>query len=208
MCWEGQERGIVIVGSRFRGDGNVDSYVMWRQHDVYHEALGIIAGICQEYIRWAYRLIGNAEKSGKFIDSFDHRTLQASHDVLAAVWRYRYEYKVRQMELPGFRPCRDYRCPLSANGEDVDLDRVWTAGQCRKTDCLWLTGEGSPDVAGHWLDWLRNEVRSWQDYPHLIRLVMEILTNQNNPVGYRAEDALRYDLLVQYEDVPWTRRIA
>ena len=179
---------------------------MWRQHDVYYQALRIIEGTCQEFIRFAHGLIGEAGKGWVTIDRFDHRTLQASHDLLAAVWRYRYEHKVRQMELPGFRPCRNYLCPLSGDVGEVNLERLWKAGLCWRPNCQRLAGDEYPDFAGHWLDWLRNEVRSWEHSPYLIRRVIEILANQNKPVGYRAEDALRCNLMADYSDVPWTRR--
>ena len=68
--------------------------------------------------------------------------------------------------------------------------------------CNRLTRVEEPDFARHWLDWLLEEVRSWKDSPHLVRLVMQILTNQNQPVGYRAETALRYGLIDRYSDVP------
>ena len=178
---------------------------MWRQHDVYYQALGIIAGKCQEYFRLAHSLIGDAGTGWVFIDSFDHRTLQAPHDVLAAVWRYLYENKVRQMELPGIRSCRAYDCPWITGNEKVNLDRLWGGWQCPKPDCNWLKGEEVPDFAGLWLDWLRDEVRSWEHSPHLVRLVIQILTNQNEPEGYQAEDALRCDLIARYGNVPWTR---
>ena len=50
----------MIVGRRYNGDGHIDRYVMWRQHDVYNQALNIIANTCQEYVRLAHSLIGEA----------------------------------------------------------------------------------------------------------------------------------------------------
>ena len=193
----------MIVGSRFVEDGEVDNYVMWRQHDVYYPALHIIVDTCQEYIRLAYSLISDPDKNWESIESYDHRTLQDSHDILAAAWRFRYENEVRQMDFPLIRPCRDYACLWRTNEGEMDLNRLWGAWQCPKPDCNRLTRVEKPDFARHWLDWLLEEVRSWKDSPHLVRLVMQILTNQNQPVGYRAETALRYGLIDRYSDVPW-----
>ena len=196
----------MIVGPRFDGDGYIDTYVMWRQHDVYYQALGIIANTCQEYVQLAHSLIGDPSKGWEFINSFDHRTLQGSHDILAAVWRFRYEGEVRQMKLPGFRMCQYYPCPWLMEGGKLDLDRLWGGWNCPISDCMWLKEEVEPDFVGHWLRWLEKEVRSWKHSPYLIRLVIQILQNQNKPLGYRAEDALHCDLVVRYSDVPWTRR--
>ena len=64
-----------------------------------------------------------------------------------------------------------------------------------------------PDFAKHWLDWLREEIQSWKHNPYLIRLVVEILKNQNQPVGYRAEANLNWELIDRYLDVPWEQWI-
>ena len=92
----------MIVSTYFKGDGSCDSHVQWLQHDVYHEALGIITGTCQEQMRIAHALLEDWE--WEFIESYDHRTMQDVHDVLAAVWRFRYEIEIRQFELPFERP--------------------------------------------------------------------------------------------------------
>ena len=193
----------MIVGSRFEGDGHIDTYVMWRQHDVYHRALGIITNTCQEYVQLAHSLIGDPSRGWEFINSYDHRTLQHSHDILAAVWRFRYDSVVRQLEHPVFRKCRYYACPWRTDEGEVNLDRLWRTLQCPNPGCTWLTKEEEPDFAGHWLKWLQNEVRAWKFSPHLIRLVIQILTNQNQPAGYRSEAALSCDLIARYSDVPW-----
>ena len=102
----------MIVSPRFDGDGHIDGYVMWRQHDVYYQALGIIMNTCQEYVRMAHSLIGDPSSGWEFINSYDHRTLQDSHDILAAVWRFRHENEIRQMKLPVVRMCRELLvCP-------------------------------------------------------------------------------------------------
>ena len=64
----------MIVGSCFRGDDDKD--VMWLQHEVYHAALGIITGTCQEYMNFAHRILDDRWEEWDFITRFDHRTLQ------------------------------------------------------------------------------------------------------------------------------------
>ena len=194
----------MIVGPRFDGDGHIDTYVIWRQHDVYYQALGIITNTCQEYVQLAHSLIGDPSQGWEFINSYDHRTFQHSHDILAAVWRFRYESAVRQLELPVVRMCRGYACPWRTDEGELNLDRLWGAWQCPNPGCTWLTKEEEPDFVGQWLKWLQKEARFWKHSPHLIRHVMQILKNQNQPAGYRAEAALSCDLIVRYSDVPWT----
>ena len=198
----------MIAGPRFDGDGHVDTYVMWRQHDVYYQALGIITNTCQEYVKLAHSLIGDPSQGWAFINSYDHRTFQHSHDILAAVWRFRYEGEVRQMKLPGFSTCRHYPCPWLMEGGELDLDRLWGGWNCPISDCMWLKEEAEPDLVGHWLRWLEKEVRSWKHSPHLIRYVVQILKNQNQPVGYRSEAALSCGLITRYSDVPWTEVVS
>lgn len=179
-------------------------YVMRLQRDVYYQALGIITNTCQEYIRLAYSVIGDPSQRWEFINCYDHRTFQHSHDILAAVWRFRHEGEVRQMELPVVRMCGEYACPWRTDEGELKLDRLWGGWNCPKPGCTWSTKDEEPDFVGHWLRWLQEEVRSWKHSPHLIRNVMQILQNQNPPVRYRSQAALSCDLLARYSDVPWT----
>ena len=61
-----------------------------KQHDVYGEALSIIVTLCNRYTHFARLLLDDVDHPtwGTF-ERFDHRTLQAAHDLLAAAWRYR-----------------------------------------------------------------------------------------------------------------------
>ena len=87
------------VAPLFEGDGECDSFVMWRQHDVYESALRIIVPTCQEYERFARAML-DVGTGHECVTSVDHRTLQDAHDLLAAVWRFRWELRLRQFELP------------------------------------------------------------------------------------------------------------
>ena len=154
------------VGSCFRGDSDND--VMWVQHGVYHQALGIITGTCQEYMNFAHRILDDRWEEWDFITRFDHRTLQNAHDTIAAAWRFRCLDAAKQMEL--------------------SFDKE---------------PGGEPDFVSHWLNWLQGEVKSWKNSPYLVRLVVKILRNQNEPAGYRAEADLNWELVLRYGDVPW-----
>ena len=157
----------MIVASFFRGDDDTD--VMWLQHDVYGEALGIITSICQEYTHLAHQILDDWD-DWEFVARFDHRTLQYAHDIIAATWRFRCLSQIRQIALPVDRKA-------------IEL----------------------PNFQRHWLNWLDVEVRSWMHDPYLIRLVVKILRNQNNPTGYQAEHDLNLSLAQRYDDVPWSR---
>ncbi len=54
-----------------------------------------------------------------------------------------------------------------------------------------------------WIFWLRDELKKWISEPDMIRYVQLILTNQNQPIGYKAEDKLGQSLLYRFSDVPW-----
>ena len=99
----------MIVSSLFQEDDGDD--VMWMQHDVYNEALGIISGACQEYMNLAHRILDDDQHKWEVITSYDHRTLQRAHDTIAAAWRFRWLPSLRQMEFPwdqGREGCPDF----------------------------------------------------------------------------------------------------
>ena len=54
-----------------------------------------------------------------------------------------------------------------------------------------------------WLNWLRGELLSWIDHPHLVRSIQLILANQNKPAGYAAESRLGIDIMDRFSEVPW-----
>ena len=58
-----------------------------------------------------------------------------------------------------------------------------------------------------WLGWLRHEIAGWIDYPHRVRLVQLILTNQNELPGYIAEAQLSLDIINWFTEVPWNQTL-
>lgn len=76
----------MIVGTYFDGDN--DDTLKWQQHDCYREALSIIAYDWREDYRNA--AIMHGRDSISLPERFDHRTLQAAHDYLAAWWRWKH----------------------------------------------------------------------------------------------------------------------
>lgn len=150
----------MIVGVMFSDD---DLDLAWRQHDVYRSAFGIIVEITNRYTVAAKQILNDAKyEHWGHIQSVDHRTLQAGHDFLAAVWRWHH-----------IHPTLDFQ------------------EQPRRT------------VEEDWLFWLRQEVESWINAPRMIRYVQIILSNQNEEIGYAAEDALNISLLERFQEVGW-----
>lgn len=87
----------MIVGSYFDGDDNKD--LALTQHNVYGQALGIVVSTCNRYAAFAKSLLedaGHTDWGG--IEAFDHRVVQACHDLLAAAWRFREDSP--QSKLP------------------------------------------------------------------------------------------------------------
>ena len=101
----------MIVGSYFEGDVDLDAAL--RQHDVYVHALHIIVSTCNRYARFARSVLDDTKHTywGE-VDSYDHRTMQTAHDLLAAVWRFRHDF---------LQP----KLPLETKGALIDLQRHW-----------------------------------------------------------------------------------
>ena len=177
----------------FDGDGGdyVDQ-VQWSQHRVYDDALKIIVRNCEGQAKLAQMVLyDDWGERWEWIELQDHRTLQVAHDMLAAAWRYRHAFETKLFPLPF--DGRQFPLPFEE----------------------WWDGDG-PNFAGRWLAWLDNETKSWREgrfwftdsddrNARLIRLVVRILENQNNPVGYRAESNLAWEILNRFKDVPWRR---
>lgn len=83
-----------------RFDGDVDMEVANKQHDVYGQALGIIVRQCNQYAEFAQRVLDDADHSEwGTVESFDHRVLQDAHDLLAAAWRFRNDFRQSEMSF-------------------------------------------------------------------------------------------------------------
>nr|WP_294504256.1 hypothetical protein [uncultured Rhodopila sp.] len=87
----------MIVGTFFKCDD--DAETAWKQHDVYGEALGAIIRTSNRLALFAKSLLDDkSHPNWGTIETCDHRTLQGAHDLLAAAWRFRHNF--RQSELP------------------------------------------------------------------------------------------------------------
>ena len=76
----------MIVGSFFHGDD--DKVLARTQHDIYGDACGILISSCNRFTRFSKAVLNDTgHVDWGQIESFDHRTLQHAHDLLAAVWR-------------------------------------------------------------------------------------------------------------------------
>ncbi len=143
----------MIVCSFFDGDN--DTALQWQQHDRYKEALVIFARGCIRHYKNAAVMRGDDNSDAtaeieRLNQGFDHRTLQAAHDYLAAWWRWK-----KGRHDPYF--------------EDME-----------------------PVTVEDWLGWLREEVEAWTTHaPEIVRLVIQVLLNQNTEAGYKAEDDLQ-----------------
>ena len=90
----------MIVAALFEGDD--DSEVAWKQHDVYGDALAIIVSTCNRHARFACAVLNDADHPDwGTLECSDHRTIQDAHDLLAAAWRFLNDF--RQPQLP-FEP--------------------------------------------------------------------------------------------------------
>lgn len=86
---------MIVGGGWFQGEDSIAA--QWEQHDMYGRALAIIAGGCQQHRASAAAMLGLPPPL--WVETFDHRTLQQAHDLLAAVWRFRND--AAQPRLPG-----------------------------------------------------------------------------------------------------------
>ena len=166
----------MIIAAKFQGD---DRDLARLQHQVYGEALGIIVRRCNRFARVAISILGGNSTHPKWesVDRIDHRTLQTAHDLLAAAWRFETSPPQKRLPMPEGRSNPEFE----------------------------------PDTPeGRWLQWLNSEVASWvdedkcHDGPLMIRLVLQILANQNQPAGYEAETRLAELIYNRFEHIDWT----
>jgi hypothetical protein len=67
--------------------------------------------------------------------------------------------------------------------------------------------ENPEDLKERWFEWLRKETSTWVQYPLLVRQVLLILSNENQPIGYAAEARLADEILFIHGYVPWSKQI-
>ena len=90
----------MIVAPLFEGDDNDE--VALKQRDVYGHALAVIVSTCNQHVRFARAVLNDADHPDwGTVEDFDHRTIQNAHDLLAAAWRFRRDF--RPSSLP-FEP--------------------------------------------------------------------------------------------------------
>ncbi len=101
---------LLILGSRFPGDDN--EFLQLVQHDLYgHNLDRLFFGARERYLR-SVRLVGTETQLGKLLEStysFDHRTLQMTHDIIAAQYRLLYDnHGQMPLPFPGYTPYKDW----------------------------------------------------------------------------------------------------
>ena len=177
----------MIVTKYFVGDS--DGQTQRSQASVYPDALRIIVRDCAGQENLA-RMGLNDDWSETLNPSngFDHQTLQAAHDILAATWRFRHASSFRQRwhqsaDIPPDLPIWDMIEP----GRPAD----WLRDLEAETKS-WRQGGFGLEVSV-----------SYQRNPRLADLVVRILENQKTPVGYRAQMQLAWELVNRFKDVPW-----
>ncbi len=152
--------------------------VAWLQHDVYGQALDIIVRECRDSARQAAAILGLASPPCVEGDlTYDHRTLQDAHDLLAAAWRYRANAAQRELDFKQDVPARD-----------TDLMDRWLR---------WLT-----DEVRSW----RDPPTLAPNDAVLVRSVILILQNQATPIRRQYEENLLAGLAWRFSDVPWLQQ--
>ena len=116
----------MIVGKFYAGD---EMDLAERQHHVYNEALAIIVRTCNRYTRIAITILQDTEHEewGR-VTSFDHRTIQVAHDLLAAAWRFKVSPpQTRVPFADGGAAERDMTCWLEWLQAEVSswIDEPW-----------------------------------------------------------------------------------
>lgn len=127
---------------------------------------------------------------------------EALHIIVSSI----YEHPKRAAEMLGLAnhhvpaEARDHRTMQMAH--DI-LAAAWRH-QSEPADMF----AEKPDQSMYgWFCWLRAECDSWHRSPEIVRLFLTIFENQNNDVGYAAEDALSRALLLRFDKVPWEDRL-
>ena len=89
----------MIIGSYFEGDENTE--LASKQHDVYDNTIGIITSTCNRFARFSIAVLNDTgHRNWGQVETFDHRTLQGAHDLLAAAWRFVNDSRQESLAFP------------------------------------------------------------------------------------------------------------
>jgi len=154
----------MIVGYSFKGDDN--DTLMWVQHDLYWGLLSSLLEHAMQKYREASVILGvRAELAGKLTDisSFDHQILQATHDIIAAYYRFKYQDKEGQLILPFSHP------DDGGNGPVETLKKLY---------------------AREWCEFWYLEIKELTRDGEIVRSLLTSVAYQNTDKGYDAEELL------------------
>ncbi len=154
----------MIVGYSFKGDNN--HTLKWVQHDLYWGLLPSLLEHAMQKYREASEILGvRAELASKITDisPFNHRVLQATHDIIAAYYRFKYPDKEGQLILPFSFP------------DDGGKDPVETLKKL---------------YAREWCEFWYREIKELTRNGEIVRSLLTSVAYQNTNRGYDAEDLL------------------
>ena len=140
-----------------------DVRLAWIQHDCYWQTLHLIRQIIVIYYNALCPI------------SIDHRAIQNSHDILAAVFRYDFKNS----------------CGYEIFYTDNILGKSLTTAQ-QKSDS---------EIVAEWENWLRDLLSKEHE---ILKNFNDIYENQTIPGVYKFEEKLEVLLLKKFADIPWT----
>jgi hypothetical protein len=127
----------MIVATEFPGDAN--EILKQVQHDAYWEIIGYLYAYSRERYLGAARLLGIENEFVRLIrenERFDHRVLQAAHDLVATRFRFT-------------RPNREQiSLPFSPDEYKQRLKEEWTAFFKREAEELANNDETNREILG------------------------------------------------------------
>ncbi len=164
----------MIVGYSFEGDNN--EFLQGIQHDLYGESLyHLVRTARYEYLDACYLINYSSDFSVgvRNITAFDHRVLQATHDMIAAWYRYKYADREAQLSLPLSEPSAS---PVEALAETY---------------------------GAQWREFWRQETDTLTSEEPFIRAILRAMVYLNSERGYQAENLLWHLLIERYDASEW-----
>lgn len=154
------------VCAEFEGDD--DENLMLLQHDCYYASLALIRKLLEDDVE------NPLSKQLPDIRSIDHRTLQGSHDILAAVFRHFHKQSL------GYRTVTE----KDANSQ------------------IGIKENGTTDteIVNEWQNWLKAWLKS---KPTIILQLSKAITFQNTNEGYEAEKLAKKLIRLECSDIAW-----